>query len=274
MLDVVVSGWIQLDSTTGRPRALYADRAAVAPGTRRFAIVSSYAGGRFRTDALRALVASDGALDSAAHELARLVAEHAYSGLVLDLEEQRPADLPAMLRFIRVFGDSARANGATTIAIAVPAGDTAAYPSRALSDVADALVVMLYDEHWSTSGPGPIASPQWVRRTLARRVAEVGPDRLIAALPLYGYRWGPSPPADALSFRTAERLAADAGVEISRDPVSGSLHATLPGQWSLWVTDAELLRTLRAEVLALGVTRIALWRLGQEDPAVWSAIGR
>jgi len=39
-------------------------------------------------------------------------------------------------------------------------------------------------------------------------------------------------------------------------------------------SDAVLLRALRDEVAALGVTRIALWRLGQEDPAVWPLVAR
>ena len=273
-LDAVITGWIQLDSTTGMPHPQFADRASVMPGTSRFALVSSYGGGRFRPDVVRRLATDDQGLSDAAGALARIVSAGSYTGLVFDFEEQRRADTALVLRAIRVLGDAARGRGARTIAVAIPAGDTAAYPTRAFADVADALVVMLYDEHWSTSGPGPIASPQWVRRTLARRVGDVGPDRLVAALPLYGYRWGTNPTADALSYSAAQRAAADAGVEISRDPVSRSLHAALPGQWNLWVSDAELLRTLRAEVLALGVTHFALWRLGQEDPAVWTVIGR
>jgi spore germination protein YaaH len=273
-LDAVVTGWIQLDSATGMPHLQFADRVAVAPGTSRFALVSSYNGGRFRADMVRRLAADDRALADAADALARIVSAGSYTGLVFDFEEQRRADTALVLRTIRTMGDAGRIRGARTIAIAIPAGDTAAYPTRMFADAADALVVMLYDEHWATSGPGPIASSQWVSRTLARRVGDVGPDRLVAALPLYGYRWGTNPTADALSYSAAQRAVADAGVEISRDPVSGSLHAALPGQWNLWVSDAELVRTLRAEVLGLGVTHFALWRLGQEDPAVWNVIGR
>jgi peptidoglycan-N-acetylglucosamine deacetylase len=273
-LDAVVSGWIQLDSITGMPHVQFTDRANIAPGTSRFALVSSYGGGRFRADVVRRIAAEDLALSDAADALARIVAAGSYTGLVFDFEEQRRADTALVLHAIRTLGDAARLRGARTIAVAIPAGDTTAYPTRAFADVADALVVMLYDEHWSTSGPGPIASPQWVSRTLGRRVGDVGPDRLIAALPLYGYRWGANPTADALSYSAAQRAVADAGVEILRDPVSRSLHAALPGQWNLWLSDAELIRTLRAEVLSLGVTHFALWRLGQEDPAVWSVIGR
>jgi spore germination protein YaaH len=42
-----------------------------------------------------------------------------------------------------------------------------------------------------------------------------------------------------------------------------------PDGWELWVSDAVLLGTLHREVSALGVSRLAYWRLGLEDPAMW-----
>jgi spore germination protein YaaH len=138
----------------------------------------------------------------------------------------------------------------------------------------DLLIVMLYDEHWSTSAPGPIATPDWVRRTLGQRVGEVGASRIVAALPVYGYQWRTTPPATPISFDDARRAAARASVELLRDPASLSLHASRPGDWELWQSDAELLRALYAEVTSLGVTKVALWRLGLEDPDVWRVLGR
>ena len=106
---------------------------------------------------------------------------------------------------------------------------------------------MLYDEHWATSPPGPIATPEWVRRTLGQRFAAVGASRIVAALPLYGYLWRSNQPAQPLSFADARRAALEANVELQRDPASLSLHAIQPGSWELWMSDAQLLRALRAE---------------------------
>ncbi|HEV8209793.1 MAG TPA: hypothetical protein VGP77_06710, partial [Vicinamibacterales bacterium] len=74
---------------------------------------------------------------------------------------------------------------------------------------------------------------------------------------------------EPLSFPDGRRAAAQANVDLARDPSSSSLHAIQPSVWELWMTDAELLRALVDQVTDLGVTRIALWRLGQEDPDVW-----
>jgi peptidoglycan-N-acetylglucosamine deacetylase len=272
-LDVAITGWIQLDSMTGAPSALYPDDPSlIPPPTTRLTLVSSFQGQRFHPEAIRRLAADTAKLAAAAARLATLASGGNYRGLVLDLEEQSAADTALTVRVARAFADSARNHGATFVAIAVPAADTVAYPSRALARIVDALVVMLYDEHWSTSAPGPIATPLWVRRTLGQRVADIGASRIVAALPVYGYLWRGSQPATPLGFSDARRAAAQASVELARDPASRSLHAVQAGSWELWMSDAELLRALRAEVNALGVTRIALWRLGLEDPNVWSVV--
>ena len=272
-LDVAITGWIQLDSITGAPSALYPDDPALIPApTTRLALVSSFQGQRFHPEAIRALAADSGRLAATAARLGDLALRGNYRGVVLDLEEQSAADTALTIRVARAFADSARRRGVSFVAIAVPAADTVAYPSRPLAEIADALVVMLYDEHWSTSAPGPVATPLWVRRSLGQRVADIGAGRIVAALPVYGYLWRGNQPATPLGFSDARRAAAQASVELARDPASRSLHAVQAGSWELWMTDAELLRALRAEVNTLGVTRIALWRLGLEDPAVWSVV--
>jgi spore germination protein YaaH len=269
-LDAVVTGWIQLDSVTGEPSLLYRDD-ATRPGAprRRFALITSWHGRRFHPELVRRVAADSVALSRVASRVGELVRSAGYAGVVLDLEDQARNDTTILAAAIRSLSVAVRQAGATTVAVAIPAGDTTAYPTRIVFPAADAAVVMLYDEHWSTSAPGPIATPEWVRRTLARRVADVGADRLIAALPLYGYLWRGAQAGEPLSFPDARRAAAQANVDLARDPSSSSLHAIQPSVWELWMTDAELLRALVDQVTGLGVTRIALWRLGQEDPDVW-----
>ncbi|HEX9085618.1 MAG TPA: hypothetical protein VF836_12840, partial [Gemmatimonadaceae bacterium] len=160
------------------------------------------------------------------------------------------------------------------IVIAVPAGDTAAYPAALLLQSADLIMPVLYDQHWATSPPGPIAAVDWVSRNLSTRVAEVGAARIVAAFPLYGYRWRRSAATEVISYDDARRLATTTNTPLTRDHASGMLHALSPEGWEIWVSDHELLETLVREARELGVTTFALWRLGLEDPAVWDVIGR
>lgn len=272
-LDALVSGWIQLDSVSGEPSLLYPDEPSRSGSPRRrLALVSSWHGRRFHPEMVRRAAADSASLSRMAAHIGEIVQSNRYDGIVLDLEDQTRSDTAAVLAAIHSIGAAARRAGATTVAVAIPAADTAAYPTRIFFPAADAAIVMLYDEHWSTSAPGPVATPDWVRRTLAQRVADVGADRLIAALPLYGYLWRGTQAAEPLSFADARRAAAAANIDLARDPSSRSLHAIQRNVWELWMTDAEQLRTLVDQVTDVGVYRIALWRLGQEDPAVWRVI--
>lgn len=277
-LDAIAYGWIQLDSVTGHavPRAFVDTLSRLAPPTtRRMAIVSNYLGTRFHGSAIRALGSVDAvALGRAAGAIARRAAAEHYQGLVLDFEGLSPGDLPANLKVVRAIADSARRLGVAPITVAIPALDTALFPAAPFFPAADYVMVMLYDQHWETSPPGPISAPDWVRRALQTRVAEVGASKIIAGLPLYGYEWHPNAAASPLAFEEAKRDASRGGIQLVRDPVTQTLTATLPGRWEIWVSDADLLRALVREVEAVGVGRVALWRLGQEDPAVWRVIGR
>jgi spore germination protein YaaH len=274
-VDAAVTGWIQLDSVTALPTLLYPDDSTRnLQHADRYTLITSWHGDRFHPETIRKLGRDRGALAVASARIGAIVAAQGYSGVVLEFEAQSPADVDMVVGVARAIADSAKRHGAGTTSIALPATDTAAYPTRAFLSAVDFAVVMLYDEHWSTSAPGPIATTDWVRRALAQRVADVGASRIVAALPVYGYLWKPNQPAQPVGFVEAAQRALEANVELTRDPSTLSLHAIQPGGWELWMSDAQLLAALRAEIQALGVMRVALWRLGLEDPAIWGALSR
>ena len=105
---------------------------------------------------IRALARDDARLARAASAIANHAAAMHYAGLVLDFESLDARDLPGLLRVVKAITDSAHAHGVSTIAVAIPAVD-AAYPAKPIAGVADLIMPMLYDQHWSTSGPGAIS---------------------------------------------------------------------------------------------------------------------
>ena len=59
-----------------------------------------------------------------------------------------------------------------------------------ISKIADRVLVMAYDQHWSTSKPGPVASLTWCREVAAYASKNIPKSKLIMGLPLYGREWG------------------------------------------------------------------------------------
>ena len=270
----IVTGWIALDTTSFLPVQAYRDSIGNEPAlaARAMALITSYNGSRFHPEIIRGLGSNAQATAITAGAIAALADSSRYHGVVMDFEGMTPRDLDELLAFTRAVADSVRAHGVRTVIIAVPSGDTAAYPAALLLQSADFIMPMLYDQHWSDSPAGPIASPEWVTRNLGTRVAEVGAARIVAAFPLYGYRWRKTAATEVISYDDARRLTTVTNTPLVRDHASATLHATSPEGWELWVSDRVLLETLVRAARQLGVRSFALWRLGLEDEAVWDFI--
>jgi spore germination protein YaaH len=235
------------------------------------ALVTSFQGARFHPETIRGMAFDSVFLARTAGAIAAMVGRGGYRGLVMDFEGMTPSDLPSLRHVVSAVADSARAHGVGPVGVAIPATDTAAYPARPLLESTDFVVVMLYGQHWRTSPPGPIVSPDWARRWLGVRIGEIGPGKIVAAYPTYGYRWPTDSAAALLSYADANRAAAEANVALGRDGTSGMLHAQTAG-WTMWVADAHQLDRLIRDARVSGVTKFALWRLGLEDPAVWMRV--
>ncbi len=271
----IVSGWIALDSAGGAPSALFADSLAESPARHgpRFALVTSYLGDRFHPNAIRLLAADPARRARVADQVESLIRAGTYDGVVLDFESLETRDTLDVALVAGALASSARRGGAREVALAVPALDTLTFAPRHLLPRVDRLLVMLYDQHWVGSQPGPVAARDWARAALTQWVALAGADRVVAALPLYGYHWRADAPTDIVGWQDLQRLARESGAAIGRDAASGSLRLQMGALGEAWLNDGPVLAQMAADARSLGVRTIALWRLGLEDPAVWTALG-
>ena len=139
---------------------------------------------------------------------------------------------------------------------------------------------MLYDLHYSSSAPGPIAPQGWFQQRLDSLCAQVPPQKLVLSLGNYAYDWqeGASN-AQSQTFQEAivtareSRDPSDGSGNIQTDPASLNPHysyyddANHPHQ--VWMLDAvTAYNQLRASE-RLGVQGTALWRLGHSDTSIW-----
>jgi spore germination protein YaaH len=265
----VVTGWVALDTITLQPKPLYHDSAGA--DVQRFALVTNYYRDRFRPESVRRLAGETTVLSRTTDSLAALIVSGGYRGIVIDFEGMAPADTTALTTVVHAIASHLHARGVSPVAITVVAADSTTYPARALLAAgADRLVVMVYDEHWSTGTPGPIASPQWARSIIAARSAEArGPTHLVVAVPVYGYEWRHGAPTVVVSADDARRLAASWHTTLTRDPTSANLTARGPDSTAVWVADGATADTLAAIARHLGVNTFALWRLGLTDSTFW-----
>jgi cellulose synthase/poly-beta-1,6-N-acetylglucosamine synthase-like glycosyltransferase/peptidoglycan/xylan/chitin deacetylase (PgdA/CDA1 family)/spore germination protein YaaH len=250
---------------------------AIIAGARRrptlLPMVQNASEGRWDGTGLAALLRDPAARTRLLGQLEALVAARRGAGVVFDFEELPPA---AQRDYLRFLGEAHRRFAARgwMVAAAAPVGD-ADWNLHAYAQVTDRLFLMLYDEHWAGGDPGPIASQGWFVRRLQEAVRQVGPGKAIATIANYGYDWSPGRPAEALTVEEAWLAARDSDAPIRFDAASGNAAFDYEEDASIhhvWLLDAASgWNQLRAAHLE-GVSGVAVWRLGSEDPGLWRAL--
>jgi spore germination protein YaaH len=276
-LEVVVPAWISVTGpghkvTVAPDPAGHAAVATLKGRTRLWLMVQNALGGTWDGAGTDALMRDKAATSVLLDQLEAQGVREQANGLVVDFEDLPPGVQGDLLTFLAAARERCRRHGWTLAVTAPPANPD--WNLAAVGRAADRLILMAYDEHWQTGQPGPIASDAWFATVVRRAIGQIQAGGTIVAVAAYAYDWPASGPAAVLSIPQAEAMAAQHGVRSERDPSSGARHFTytLGGvAHAVWMSDAAAVRGQAATARSAGAQAIALWRLGTEDPAVWSS---
>jgi cellulose synthase/poly-beta-1,6-N-acetylglucosamine synthase-like glycosyltransferase/peptidoglycan/xylan/chitin deacetylase (PgdA/CDA1 family)/spore germination protein YaaH len=199
-----------------------------------------------------------------------LVANHA-SGAVFDFEELDPAAQANYRSFLAAAFD--KHGWITTVAAPVDGG----WDLRATAAAVDRVFLMAYDEHSNDGPAGPIASQGWWATTLAKALREVPRDKAIVTLGNYAYDWHDGG-GDPLNVEEAWLDGADSDAMPMFDRASGNSSLAYDDEYghrhTLWMLDAASAFNQLTLLDKAGINSVGLWRMGAEDPALWSIFGR
>ena len=145
------------------------------------------------------------------------------------------------------------------------------YPYAEIASYCDRVFVMAYDEHWSTSAAGPVASLDWCRKVMEYAQKSIPTKKLVMGIPFYGRFWAAQATEGAYYFSRLNRMMVAAGVEeitYENDipKVQYSTQVDVTGYFNDAWSDVALLRMYEAA----GVKKTGFWRVGQEDPEFWN----
>ncbi len=215
-------------------------------------------------------------------EIAGFLGSDRYRGLMVDFEDFPQKGQTGFVALLQELSRDLHSRG-VKLYVSVPAGNSD-FPYGAVSNAADGVVLMNYDEHYAGSGgtAGPVASQDWFTGNLAQAKKVVPIDKLICAIANYGYDWVERPkkgklPADAkdvnVSVQDAWLAARDSEEEVDFDGDSLNPHVRYLDEQNrrhdIWFLDAvSALNQMRA-ARAAGIRTFALWRLGSEDRSLW-----
>ncbi|HXE09652.1 MAG TPA: glycosyltransferase [Acidobacteriaceae bacterium] len=221
-----------------------------------------------------------------------LAANPSYRGISLDFEEiPGEAQQGYMALLGEIYADFHSPGRNLRLYVNTPVGDDD-FDLKYMADHSDGLLLMNYDQHQTSSGPGPIAAQDWFVDNLKNILKVVPKEKAICALGSYGYDWTTTIPPPAkkghkpeqpkvigvgqeMSTQEAWQDAVDADAEVELDSDSLNPHFAYDDEdahvrHQIWFLDAVTVQNEMRAARALGIETFALWRLGQEDNSLWN----
>jgi len=204
-----------------------------------------------------------------------------YDGIVLDWEL-----VPASQRnnYTHLVGEIGRAfhrmKKSVAVAVFPKIGVSrdvqGVYDYRALAREADAIVLMTYDHHESSTPPGPVAPMNWVSANLHDALGRIPREKLLLGVATYGYDWGPRG-VETLTTTEANDLLKKLGKKALWAVGSEEPHFTYTdaggGIHTVWFENAKTFSQKLELVKRTGTAGVAIWRLGGSERAFWKALG-
>ncbi|MHC1790476.1 glycoside hydrolase family 18 protein [Solidesulfovibrio sp.] len=218
---------------------------------------------------VRRLVSTPKARAAHIEDLVRLAGRCRFAGIEIDYENVAAPVWPDFSLFVAELYAAASAKGLAVSVVLQPQRRYLAAPLPG----GPAYVLMGYNLFGSHSGPGPKATPAFLAEQ-ARSLEAIGLlDATALALATGGFDWTEGKSARQLNETEAAILLAQQGVRPERSALDGYLvtryrDATGKGH-EVWHADAATFDTLWRAARAAGFTRLAVWRLGGNAPALF-----
>lgn len=280
-LDQLVPEWLRLQSGA-EPVAPELDAHAMElihrerPDLPIIPMVHNSKDGKWEPQTLAAQIADETARTRLVNALVKFVGEQHFQGVCIDFEEVPAGSQKHLLAFMQQLHAAFKAYN-WKVMQAVPFDDEE-WDYHAFAAANDYLMLMAYDEHWAESDAGSIAGQPWFEATLAKRMRELDGDKTIVCIGGYGYGWSKGRETEELTFQEAVLAARDSEAKIEFDPTTRNPYFSYEDEdgskHTVWFLDgATAFNQMRASK-QFHPAGFALWRMGSEDPSLWSVFGR
>ncbi len=212
-------------------------------------------------------------------ELMNQILAYGIDGINIDFEQVPREAGEAYIQFLRELSIACRQNGIVlSIDNYVPTEYTAYYNRAEQGIIADYIIVMGYDEHYSGSDIGSVASINFVEKGIQDTVAVVPSEKVINALPFYTAIWestGENTNVKKVGMGAAANFMTENGGSATWDDVTCqnyTIFQTGDITYQIWLEDEQSVATKLNVMKNYNLGGVAGWRLGLEKPEVWSLI--
>ncbi|MGZ4122067.1 MAG: glycosyl hydrolase family 18 protein [Tumebacillaceae bacterium] len=214
-----------------------------------------------------------------------LVEQYGFDGAHIDFEDIYIEDAPKLSAFYRELGAALKSKGYYYV-VSTPSRNSdrptnpfsAAFDYSVIGSVVDEFSAMLYNEHgWPGSGPGPVVSIGWMEQVLRYAMTKMPARKITAAVSVFGFDFNLTKKRNTyVTYGMAMNLAKKYNKQVIFDQATKTPMFRYKDEegndHEVWFENADSIRAKIQLANRLGVRGLALWRLGMEDPNIWTML--
>lgn len=220
--------------------------------------------------------------NNAIQNLIEFAKKYKIEGLNVDIEWIYQKDATAFSQFVRELVVKAKQNDITiSVCVNVPDGSadwSLCYQQKALSEYADYLAVMAYDQYGAFSKiAGPNASLDWVKTNVEKLVQreKILSQKIILGIPLYSRLWSSNDSkikSTTLTMKGAKAYLNKEDKAVWSEEDGQYFYENKNGTTRLWIEENESIKKKLELVEEYNLGGTAYWMLGYETEDIWETI--
>lgn len=227
-----------------------------------------------------AIFSSSAARENLIGNLMREILNCGADGLNIDFEKIDEATGKHFVEFIRELSVECRKNGIILSVDNYPiSGGAIWYNRREQGVYADYVIVMGYDEHWSTGGKaGSVASIDYVEKGISDTLEYVPAEKLINGIPFYTRIWkttGTEVTGEAVGMQAAAEFVANNNIQTQWSDTECQMYGEIQKDdtlYQVWLENYDSVKVKLDVMKTYDLAGIAEWKLGLETPEIWDLI--
>lgn len=234
-------------------------------------------------------------VESLSTQIADYVEEYDLDGVNVDIENVTHEQRDQYTELVRLLREKIPSHKEVSVAVAAnpnnwQVGWHGSYDYTALAQYADHLMIMGYDEHYEGGEAGPVASIDFVEKSIQYALSKTTPDKIVIGVPFYGRVWSLDNNriiGKGTSSKTIQQILESCASTVTYDEKSQSVKAEFtitegdgtftvgsnvilePGNYVVWFENDQSYQAKLSLIEKYNLKGAGAWSLGQEDSSIW-----
>lgn len=224
-------------------------------------------------------------------DLVNIINNYNLDGINVDIENVTEKDRENYIKLVRLLKEKLGNEKIVSVAVAAnpygyQTGWQGSYDYKELSNYADYLIIMAYDEHYEGGTPGAVASKNFVENSIKYALTKVSAEKIVVGLPFYGRYWKSENGGYGVTLNKIQKLLNSYESNITYDYATATAKAVIKikagdlkpsingrtlyqGTYTFYFENATSINEKIELIDSYNLKGVGCWSLGQETNEVF-----